>query len=71
MARECVIRIYLHEFTNKDDCAAFNFEFLVTSERVDVNPENKRTKNALNILIFNLVALRENISCQAGSCEKG
>ena len=33
--------------------AVLNFEFLVR-ERVLVNPDNARTKSALNILIFSL-----------------
>ena len=53
-----IIRIYLHEFTNK--CGIENFEFIV-SERVQVNPDNSRAMSALTFLLFKLNTLQTKI----------
>ena len=53
---------YIHRFTNEKEREIKYFEFLLTSKRVDVNPDNTRTKSALAFLIYSLsTIMREDI----------
>ena len=60
---ECIIGIYLHEFTNNKREISIPheaFEFIV-SERVQVNPDNSRAMSALTLL-FKLNTLHKEIA---------